>query len=510
MASKWKRASKPKSRTGCATCKIRHVKCDEEKPECTQCRKTGRKCDGYEKLLLKKQDNHVATRPAPMIDSSGHVVLLPGTREERKYVHFFCTQTTRAMSGVFQTELWDRIVPQISQSVPVIRHAIAAVSAAHESFLCRDLVSLVANEEFALKQYNKAIKHLIEYLSSPNQTIDFTLITCYLFMCLEMLKGGNMEALNHLESGIRILHGRDTASQSSSVMNDIDRELSHLSLRLNIQLSLHGRQMVVFDLDGPGSEHPAAEEVVLKDISEARHSLDRLMNKGLVFVREASNKKAVARDSYFLRQQQLSQELRAWKLGFEKLTAANRRHRNSVDPRAPLLLWIQFNVSQIWVDTCLAMDEMIYDEYNETFEAIVSDAEELVTINNGVEEMPDDLNMQFTLEAGVIPMLYWSSLKCRDPLVRRRALAVISRSPQQEGLWRKKRFLKVAEMVIDLEEKDMLSLPIEQRVPIDEQRVYESMGEDVKESSPCQITVLTKPQGWDKDWACEAKWVHWA
>ncbi|KAI9036758.1 Zn(II)2Cys6 transcription factor [Aspergillus affinis] len=509
MARIWKRASKPKSRTGCATCKIRHVKCDEEKPACAQCRKTGRKCDGYDKQPPKKPDNRVVARPAPKIPSSSHVVLLPGTREEQKYVHFFCTQTTRVMSGVFQTELWDKIIPQISQSIPVVRHAVVAVSAAHERFLCRDSDSVIANNDFALRQYNKAIKHLIDYLSSPNQTMNLTLITCYLFMCLEMLKGENAQALNHLESGIKILHGRDTESQSSTVMTDIDRELSHLSLRLNIQLSLHGRQMMVFDLDGPGSDHPTAEEVVLTDIPEARHALDRLMNKGLVFVREATDKKAVARDSYFPRQQQLSQELRAWKLAFEKLTATDRGQQNHVDPRAPLLLWVQFRVSLIWVETCLAMDEVIYDEYNETFEAVVSGAEELVEINNGVGSVEDHLNSQFTLEAGLIPMLYWCAVKCRDPLIRRRALNVIASSPQQEGLWRRRRFIEVAQMVIDVEEKDMQSLPIEQRVPADEQRVYETIGEDVKDTSPCQITTLMKPNGWDKDWACETKLVYW-
>ncbi|KAG5418834.1 hypothetical protein I9W82_003552 [Candida metapsilosis] len=34
-------------RTGCWTCKKRHRKCDEAKPECNNCKNTGRKCEGY-------------------------------------------------------------------------------------------------------------------------------------------------------------------------------------------------------------------------------------------------------------------------------------------------------------------------------------------------------------------------------------------------------------------------------------------------------------------------------
>ncbi|KAK0701596.1 hypothetical protein B0T26DRAFT_600108, partial [Lasiosphaeria miniovina] len=41
------RASKPKVRTGCRTCKIRRVKCDEAKPMCQQCQRARVVCDGY-------------------------------------------------------------------------------------------------------------------------------------------------------------------------------------------------------------------------------------------------------------------------------------------------------------------------------------------------------------------------------------------------------------------------------------------------------------------------------
>ncbi|KAH8894157.1 hypothetical protein GQ53DRAFT_716766 [Thozetella sp. PMI_491] len=43
------RASKPKVRTGCSTCKTRRVKCDEAKPICQRCKKAGITCDGYDK-----------------------------------------------------------------------------------------------------------------------------------------------------------------------------------------------------------------------------------------------------------------------------------------------------------------------------------------------------------------------------------------------------------------------------------------------------------------------------
>ncbi|KAI1035164.1 hypothetical protein LB504_005845 [Fusarium proliferatum] len=44
---RWERAGKPKSRSGCGTCKIRRVKCDEARPICVRCAKGRFDCDGY-------------------------------------------------------------------------------------------------------------------------------------------------------------------------------------------------------------------------------------------------------------------------------------------------------------------------------------------------------------------------------------------------------------------------------------------------------------------------------
>ncbi|RDW88439.1 hypothetical protein BP6252_00471 [Coleophoma cylindrospora] len=44
---KQRRASKPKVKTGCNNCKNRRVKCDETRPQCQKCVKSGRRCDGY-------------------------------------------------------------------------------------------------------------------------------------------------------------------------------------------------------------------------------------------------------------------------------------------------------------------------------------------------------------------------------------------------------------------------------------------------------------------------------
>ncbi|TVY41805.1 Transcriptional regulatory protein [Lachnellula subtilissima] len=48
VARKQNNRCRTKVKTGCITCRIRKVKCDENKPFCQKCVNTSRTCDGYE------------------------------------------------------------------------------------------------------------------------------------------------------------------------------------------------------------------------------------------------------------------------------------------------------------------------------------------------------------------------------------------------------------------------------------------------------------------------------
>ncbi|KAH6876827.1 hypothetical protein B0T10DRAFT_497333 [Thelonectria olida] len=56
VLGKHQRARKPKVRTGCATCKARHVKCDERKPTCLRCETARIPCDGYPNVPVRKKE----------------------------------------------------------------------------------------------------------------------------------------------------------------------------------------------------------------------------------------------------------------------------------------------------------------------------------------------------------------------------------------------------------------------------------------------------------------------
>ncbi|RAL61161.1 hypothetical protein DID88_010500 [Monilinia fructigena] len=75
------RASKPKVKTGCLTCKSRRVKCDEAKPGCMRCARFGHKCEGYAYVQTAGVKPTVVTNIAPreLIPKIGYLPISPST-----------------------------------------------------------------------------------------------------------------------------------------------------------------------------------------------------------------------------------------------------------------------------------------------------------------------------------------------------------------------------------------------------------------------------------------------
>ncbi|KAF5626218.1 transcriptional regulatory [Fusarium sp. NRRL 52700] len=75
---RWERTGKPKSRSGCGTCKIRRVKCDETRPICTRCAKGKFDCDGYSSDTPGEASDSTDLS-CDSVSSAGDVSASPGT-----------------------------------------------------------------------------------------------------------------------------------------------------------------------------------------------------------------------------------------------------------------------------------------------------------------------------------------------------------------------------------------------------------------------------------------------
>ncbi|RAL65369.1 hypothetical protein DID88_000937 [Monilinia fructigena] len=143
-----KRASKPKVRSGCVTCKFRRLKCDEGKPACFRCSNSGIRCRGgyitqattsaKEKEFARQ--GLVPIRPAPPTLRCHEPSYLNLSQQEQLYFQDFASITstdpygmildaTRRTARSIESFFWTEVVLRESFTTPCIRYGIIAISA---------------------------------------------------------------------------------------------------------------------------------------------------------------------------------------------------------------------------------------------------------------------------------------------------------------------------------------------------------------------------------------------
>ncbi|PQE17519.1 putative UPC2 Regulatory involved in control of sterol uptake protein [Rutstroemia sp. NJR-2017a BBW] len=209
------RASKPKVKSGCITCKARRVKCDETKPQCIRCQKFGRICDGYT-LETPSRGSVMLIQPRiPAADFYTPSVSLQATEEEGRYFRYFCEHTAHQLPGYFDPTFWNYIILQESHGIAPIRHAIIAIGALNKSLESAPRPHLKVNviqeidrkhHEFAVLQHLKAIQALKQYISnSTGPQLRTALITCLLFVCFETFQGSYATSVQQTYGGLKLL-----------------------------------------------------------------------------------------------------------------------------------------------------------------------------------------------------------------------------------------------------------------------------------------------------------------
>lgn len=204
------RASLPKVKTGCVSCKKRHVKCDEGKPICNRCKKGNRSCLYQPQQKLMSEDaclqmqlrySHAQSPPTKKHFSS---------EAERYGFDRFHQTVSAVLSSAIGWHDWGDIVLQNSENDPALRHAVIALGAMHEETLC-DMGEVLREKDsqllsLAYKQYHEAIKHLRSQLQyQPTRSIQANMLACMLLVAFDFMQGDYRAAAVHLSGGVAML-----------------------------------------------------------------------------------------------------------------------------------------------------------------------------------------------------------------------------------------------------------------------------------------------------------------
>ncbi|TVY67375.1 Transcriptional regulatory protein moc3, partial [Lachnellula suecica] len=255
------RASKPKVKTGCQTCKIRRVKCDETKPHCLRCAKFGHQCDGYVSKPISKPSLSIGgSRLLVPKSQSRHEIIerkveaklcptpaTPTFRTQHEHDAFttFCSST---VSASFSSDLWTRLMLQACETEPAVRHAVVALGALNldpSNLLTPTKENGIGTlrHQFAFRQYSKALCLLRRDVAGGKHDLRTTLIASLLFYCFESFQGYHELAISQVYTGLKLI--REWASSfykprsQEKVEDDVLRAFG--SLEIQVMLYADGR-----------------------------------------------------------------------------------------------------------------------------------------------------------------------------------------------------------------------------------------------------------------------------
>ncbi|KAE8151065.1 hypothetical protein BDV25DRAFT_139222 [Aspergillus avenaceus] len=406
----------PKVRSGCATCKIRHVKCDETRPSCQRCTRTGRQCPGYPEPKPSASSVQIYNLPFKV----------PGSRKHRELLHFYCSEAAQTLARFTDPTLWTRLILQRSQHQPVVRNALVTLSALYRDYLVSGPVRTPSHLQMMFNSHRQLRLHLLAADACPETALLCSLIF-YLFECLS---GNTAQALWHLDQGLSLLTWcRDTCSN----LSDPDALFPHLRsiyAKLDIHATIYNDsrlptlQLPAFPLDSatPGLVLPHTF-ATYHDANDALTVLQNQTMNHLVHHIELSS------DSWTNMSPSLRNGVIHLDAMFARYIAATGPllAKKDPDPRVQLLQ-IQATIFRA----------VLLENVAKALPHLSSDAQTLFT--DAVDQVETLLGtcagVGFTVSTNLVAGLYFICMKTRHATVLARALELLeSKRMSRDGLW---------------------------------------------------------------------------
>ncbi|KAF6819475.1 C6 zinc finger domain protein [Colletotrichum plurivorum] len=428
-----------KVRTGCITCKIRRVKCDEARPACRRCSATGRTCDGYQAPPSSE------LRPIrPYVPS-----IFPGaeSQAERRAIQFFCEMAAPDLPGATEPFFWTHLVPQFSSFVPAVRHALVAVSTLYEdasrtrgetSSLSYLQKQPLRDNGLALMHYNAAIREMV---ATKDESV--VLLVCVLFICVELLQCNREAALRHTAHGSALL-----SSPEAREYGWVRQWVTPLFRRLNtLQYFFGGDRAALPDLSATSTVETPSQ---FADLNEAEAMIDDVFNQVFRLVRQGDayrvgRKRCSTPPAELVNEQRrIGKRLDAWYTMFMNLEG---RLKDAARSTQRIFALVRYRISRVWSSMAFDHSEMAYDRHLEDLRLMVEEVSQMA----GPRARSRGRN-NFEFEMGFIAPVSFAVMKCRSLTIRLEALRCLQLlAAPRESLWRRDSMVVVCKRVVELE-----------------------------------------------------------
>ncbi|KAF4945740.1 hypothetical protein FSARC_14374 [Fusarium sarcochroum] len=470
------RKGRSKVKSGCKTCKLRKVKCDEGRPACQRCLSTGRICDGYgiwgggSHALIQAR---AKDRPATPLQTT---LAVPLTAHEKLYFDWFKCRTSTKITATFSSGFWNTLVFQAGSREPAVLHALLALSSAHKKGVLglgmhknSPRAGMNQQEQFTLQQYVKAIGHLQPHFSAKDRaSCRVALITCIIFVCLEFFRGHFATAQLHLKNGLDILsHMQGLHDVKSGILalkpcheaTDawIVEALSRLHIQVELFRHLHHHSCVILQPAPYSQESPLDH---FGSLNDAWKVLEVVYNQIFHLTHRARQSTVTATDH--TSQQLAKSRLVQWQVMYKEFVKTHRNNMSIHVEKICQILRIHHAMTSIMADTCLHTNETIYDSCTDKFILLVKELTGLWQISLKDELLEEEMPLHVMtahiprsiIDLGWIAPLYFTAVKCRVHRIRIEAIKLLRTSPHREGIWDAHIATCVAKKVVEMEEGD--------------------------------------------------------
>jgi hypothetical protein len=385
------------------------------------------------------------------------------------------------LSGIFNSDVWDKMILQASVDEPAIFHAVAAVGAAYRSaYVARasncyrmlDGLSTDENGAVALLEYNQAIRCLEQFLvRQDRQALRICLMSCILFILFEYLRRDLRTADTHLVNGLRLMRGLQTEIAEHPELlilgnppSSTDELLVETFARLDLQTAPFGFEskwtsQYVYVPSTTPFDH-CLMPLIFESVQEARRFMDGILSSTYRYLSQHCRLITGAENTSHVHfdQNKILHALAIWRASYSKTIL--RSNVKLIDVLAYKVLRMYCSMAEIMCSVAgPSHSQLNFDVYDNAFQSIIWQAEDiLVGASEYHKVAPHEEysgNKVFTAEMGFLPPLYYTGLKCRHPYLRREATRLLRKHPYLEGIWDSELAAEIVERVTALEEGSM-------------------------------------------------------
>lgn len=473
--------------------RARRVKCDEATPSCLRCISAGRHCEGYttpsppQTASVSKHGNRPYRQLLPATAAQEQPLLSVALRyswgsaatndTERNAFTYFLQETAAPLEVILGPQRFVRRALQISNELPAVFNAITAVGSMactraqiHIADCTLTQLKTGVDETTALNQYCKATSSLRRYIDNAvagKADVEPVLICSLLFVLFEIFRGEVSLAVSHLRHGHRALqelltlNTPERSSTTSAAMDELVSMFDMLgmeSLSSSLPVEKQGscglyQWPVPMDFSSQAFESVAHAKHMLENITAEtcswREELLVIANGHLDAVTLDDSSSVAARFSaaqclsrsivlspdLIRRRADLIVKHEKWSHMLAPLQLSGLAEAQSLS----MLMQLQHFYSYFLLRTARDTTEIGLDSCEHEFRRVLDLAERYLNEQSRCHTgpaRPDSYErlLSFSLEAGPLPVLFLTCLKCRDQGLRNRALRLLQSANRREGL----------------------------------------------------------------------------